>query len=65
MHDEYDSLARELAEIKRLTTEDDNDTDNERDLLQARNYVLDRLAEMLAKREEIERRSVARMSNVT
>ncbi|XP_046675133.1 uncharacterized protein LOC124363904 [Homalodisca vitripennis] len=57
MHDEYLSLAKELADLRKLTCErrDEDDPDN-RDLLQARNYVLDRLAEMLAKREEIERR---------
>ncbi|XP_054269788.1 uncharacterized protein LOC128991086 [Macrosteles quadrilineatus] len=60
MHGEYEALAQELAEIKRLTTED-NDTDN-RDLLQARNYVLDRLAEMLAMREEIERKEKKKQS---
>uniref|UniRef100_A0A1B6MN43 Uncharacterized protein n=1 Tax=Graphocephala atropunctata TaxID=36148 RepID=A0A1B6MN43_9HEMI len=57
MHDEYLSLAKELSDLRQLTCEKtgEDDPDN-RDLLQARNYVLDRLAEMLAKREEIERR---------
>lgn len=56
MHEEYISLAQELADLKRLTSECDGDEQTGRELLQARNYVLDRLAEMLAKREELEKR---------
>lgn len=54
MHEEYLALSRELAELKRLTCE--GDADDNRDLLTARSYVLDRLAEMLAKREQCEKK---------